>query len=102
MNMWLPGDILLKADKMCMAHSLELRVPFWTAKSWSSPSTFPTATASTRTATNRYSATLPTSRCPMSGPPVPKVGFPVPIVYWLREQKWYDYVKEYFTAPWAS
>ena len=26
--MWLPGDILLKADKMCMAHSLELRVPF--------------------------------------------------------------------------
>ena len=27
--MWLPGDILLKADKMCMAHSLELRVPFW-------------------------------------------------------------------------
>ena len=32
----------------------------------------------------------------------PKVGFPVPIVYWLREQKWYDYVKEYFTAPWAS
>ena len=28
MNMWLPGDILLKADKMCMAHSLELRVPF--------------------------------------------------------------------------
>ncbi|MDO8566788.1 MAG: asparagine synthase C-terminal domain-containing protein, partial [bacterium] len=25
---WLPGDILAKADKMTMAHSLELRVPF--------------------------------------------------------------------------
>lgn len=25
-----------------------------------------------RTVTNRYSATLPTSRCPMSGPPVPR------------------------------
>ena len=28
MNTWLEGDILLKADKMSMAHSLELRVPF--------------------------------------------------------------------------
>ena len=28
MKLWLPGDILLKADKMSMAHSLELRVPF--------------------------------------------------------------------------
>ena len=28
LNFWLPGDILLKADKMSMAHSLETRVPF--------------------------------------------------------------------------
>mgnify|MGYP000872014411 CR=1 FL=1 len=27
MHQWMPGDILLKADKMTMAHSLELRVP---------------------------------------------------------------------------
>ena len=27
-NFWLIGDILLKADKMSMAHSLEVRVPF--------------------------------------------------------------------------
>ena len=28
LNLWLPGDILLKADKMSMAHSIELRVPY--------------------------------------------------------------------------
>ena len=28
LNLWMPGDILAKADKMTMAHSLELRVPF--------------------------------------------------------------------------
>mgnify|MGYP000049009247 FL=1 len=32
LNYWLPGDILQKADKMSMAHSLEVRVPFWIKK----------------------------------------------------------------------
>ena len=33
MHLWLPHDILLKADKMTMAHSLELRVPYLEQKS---------------------------------------------------------------------
>ena len=34
MHLWLPHDILLKADKMTMAHSLELRVPFLDKEVW--------------------------------------------------------------------
>lgn len=34
MHLWLPNDILLKADKMTMAHSLELRVPFLDKEVW--------------------------------------------------------------------
>ena len=37
MHLWLPHDILLKADKMTMAHSLELRVPYLDKKSGNSP-----------------------------------------------------------------
>ena len=72
MNMWLPGDILLKADKMCMAHSLELRVPFLDRKVMEFAEHIPDRYRINENGNNRYSATLPTSRCPMSGPPVPR------------------------------
>lgn len=102
MNMWLPGDILLKADKMCMAHSLELRVPFLDKKVMEFAEHIPAnyrvneegCKLVLRHAANR---TLPDEWATRK-----KVGFPVPVKFWLREQKYYDYVKEYFTAPWAA
>ncbi|MFR2627104.1 MAG: asparagine synthase-related protein [Collinsella sp.] len=97
MNMWLPGDILLKADKMCMAHSLELRVPFLDKKVMEFAEHIPAnyrvneegCKLVLRHAANR---TLPDEWATRK-----KVGFPVPVKFWLREQKYYDYVKN--TSP---
>ena len=42
MHFWLPQDILLKADKMTMANSIELRVPFLDKEVWSVANKIPT------------------------------------------------------------
>lgn len=102
LNMWLPGDILLKADKMCMAHSLELRVPFLDKKMMEFASGIPTSyrirggetKAVMRHAANR---TLPDEWANR-----PKKGFPVPIRYWLREEKYYNLVREHFASSYAA
>ncbi len=102
MHLWLPGDILLKADKMSMAHSLELRVPFLDKivmeKAEKIPSEYKVNDIDTkyvlRQAANR---TLPDAWANRK-----KAGFPVPIRHWLREEKYYNHVKSYFTAPYAE
>lgn len=102
MNMWLPGDILLKADKMCMAHSLELRVPFLDKKVMEFAEHVP-ARYRVNENGNKQVLRHAANRClPDEWATRPKKGFPVPFKFWLREQKNYDYVKEYFTAPWAE
>lgn len=102
MNMWLPGDILLKADKMCMAHSLELRVPFLDKKVMEFAEHVP-ARYRVNENGNKQVLRHAANRClPDEWATRPKKGFPVPFKFWLREQKYYDYVKEYFMAPWAE
>jgi asparagine synthase (glutamine-hydrolysing) len=84
LNLWLPGDILMKADKMTMAHSLELRVPFLDKELFEVARKIP---ASHRIAagTTKY-----VFRKAMEGivPDFilnrPKLGFPVPMREWLR------------------
>lgn len=102
MNMWLPGDILLKADKMCMAHSLELRVPFLDKKVMEFAEHVP-ARFRVNEDGNKQVLRHAANRClPDEWATRPKKGFPVPIKFWLREQKYYDFVREYFQADFTA
>ncbi|MEG0911646.1 MAG: asparagine synthase (glutamine-hydrolyzing) [Ruthenibacterium sp.] len=102
MNLWLPGDILLKADKMCMAHSLELRVPFLDKKVMEFAETMPVDYRIKGTDTKIVLRAAANKTLPDAWANRPKKGFPVPIRFWLREDKYYNLVKSYFTSDYAA
>ena len=102
MHMWLSGDILLKADKMSMAHSLELRVPFLDKEVCSLALKLPLKYRVNKENT-KYAMRLAAKRnMPKETANKKKLGFPVPIRVWLKEDKYYTIVKEYFTSEVAS
>ncbi len=102
MNFWLIGDILLKADKMSMAHSLESRVPFLDREVFNLARRIPskykvighTTKAAFREAAKR---SLPEKTGDKK-----KLGFPVPIRIWLREEKYYNIIREAFLTDTAK
>lgn len=101
-NRWMVGDILLKADRMSMAHSLELRVPFLDRHVFDVASRIP---AKHRIAggTTKYAMRLAAKRhLPEKDTARPKLGFPVPIRVWLRQEPYYAIVKEAFTGETAQ
>ena len=88
---WLRGDILVKADKMTMANSLELRVPFLDPEVFAVASRLPLEAKITRT-TTKYA--LRRALEPIVPPHVlnrPKLGFPVPIRHWLQAGELLDW-----------
>lgn len=98
-HMWLYGDILLKADKMSMAHSLELRVPFLDKEVCHLASKLPTKFRVNKKST-KYALRLAAKRnMPENVANKKKLGFPVPIRIWLKEEKYYTIVKEAFSSP---
>ena len=101
-NMWLMGDILLKADKTSMANSLELRVPFLDKKVLELAQKIPTDcrvnTVTTKLALRKAAEkTLPKRTAEKD-----KLGFPVPIRVWLKEDGYYNTVKEAFLSETAK
>lgn len=82
-NTWLPGDILVKADRMTMAHSLELRVPFLDREVMAIAARLAreekVGTGTTKAALRAAMSEL----LPQAAAQRAKLGFPVPIGHWL-------------------
>lgn len=102
LNMWMVGDILLKADRMSMANSLELRVPFLDKKvvevSRKIPLKFRVNRENTKFALRRAAL----RRMPKQVADKQKLGFPVPIRVWLKTDKYYNIVRKAFKSEVAS
>ena len=97
LHFWLVGDILLKTDKMSMAHSLESRVPFLDKEVWNVSRTVPTAQKTDAERTKIALREAAMRHIPRDWAEKEKLGFPVPVVKWLREDRYYEVIKDVFT-----
>jgi len=88
---WLRGDILVKADKMTMANSLELRVPFLDPEVFAVASRLPLDQKITRSTTKFALRRALEPIVPAHVLNRPKLGFPVPIRHWLRAGELLDW-----------
>ncbi|MGN0633320.1 MAG: asparagine synthase (glutamine-hydrolyzing) [Oscillospiraceae bacterium] len=98
LHLWMTGDILLKADKMSMAHSLELRVPFLDKKVMALAERIPKRYRVTKENTKYAMRIAALKACPPQTANKKKLGFPVPIRVWLKEEKYYELVKNTFKS----
>ena len=102
LNFWLQGDILLKADKMSMAHGLESRVPFLDRGVYMIAKDLPLEEKISDTNTKTAFREVAHRYMPAAAAEKKKLGFPVPIRIWLRQDKYYGIVKKAFTSPEAA
>lgn len=98
MKTWMAYDILLKADRMSMAHSLELRVPFLDKRVLELALTIPTRFRAANDESKIALRHAAARHLPERVYSKEKLGFPSPLAAWLREEKFYNRVKDAFTG----
>ncbi len=102
MHFWLPQDILLKADKMTMANSIELRVPLLDINVFNSAKSIPSKFLVKGKVTKSIFRKIANESIPEEWAKRRKLGFPVPFSKWLKQEKYYNLVKEYFNKDYVT
>lgn len=102
MFFWLPQDILLKADKMTMANSIELRVPLLDKEVFGIAKKIPTKYQIKDKQTKYMFRKIVNKKIPEEWSKRRKLGFPVPFSKWIREEKYYKNVKKMFGKEYVS
>ena len=87
---------------MSMANSLELRVPFLDRELMAVAQRIPTKYRVTKESTKYAMSLAALKATPPQTANKKKLGFPVPIRVWLKEDKYYKIVKDTFTSPAAN
>ncbi len=95
-NFWLTGDILLKADKMSMANSLEVRVPFLDRPLIDYARKLPTKYKVDKYKTKKIFRDIAHEKLESKVSNKKKLGFPVPIRVWMRDDDVYNTIKSHF------
>ena len=101
-NFWLMKDILQKADRMTMANSIEGRVPFIDKEVYNVASKLPFAYKVSKENTKLALRDAAKKVIPNESYKKKKLGFPVPIRDWMRENDFYNEIKETFESNTAN
>ena len=102
LHLWLVHDILMKGDKMGMANSLEVRVPFLDRNvlelAESLPLQYKVQAPRTKVALRAAAERSIRNKTAEKK----KLGFPIPIRVWLKEEKYYNRVRAMFASSMAE
>ena len=98
LHFWFANDILQKADKMTMAHSIEGRMPFCDKEVFTLARTIPDHDK-IKEKTTKYALRMAAKKdIPNESYNKKKLGFPVPLREWIKEDDIYNQIKESFNS----
>lgn len=99
---WLPGDILQKADRMSMAHSLELRVPYLDREVFAVARCLPSKYKQKKQVSKYLFRQAAALHLPDASSQRRKLGFPVPLGHFLTSETGSKAVSQAFRSPAAE